>query len=230
VLPLIPLVVGLILLSRFPVWDRIRDGAIVVGLVAVVAGWYVVRNAALYDEPWPLRTARENIALIQPSILSERSITDPSLRGEFFREVRETFWFRGGWAGIRAPETIHLVLDLFTAVAVIGSVALFANPTRSEISSSQRRLLSILVGGLALQLLAVVLDGLHITTPPSGQARYLFPLLPVIAAFLVLGPAHLAPPRYRRAVHLAIPTAVLAVTLVILLTVYPGYHAGSSPV
>ncbi len=174
-LGLIPLSMGALGLEA---WRR-RDGhaAILGNLmmlapIVLISGWWFARNQWLYGDP---------LALPPPSALFTRSgpLTLPELFQISLPQMWQTFW--GGPTPSDFSPVLLAWLAALSVLAVIGVVIfILRHPSRGARLS---------LAGLAAWLgLILVLQIQFIrTTVGADQGRYLFPALPVVGLFFVLG-------------------------------------------
>lgn len=221
-LAFVPIPVVALAISPLNASLRVTAGGVVLGAVLVTSGWMYVRNVALYGAVLPFEAAREHNVRILPETVVPRTITDPAFRGEFLREVRDTFWYSGGGGQVRAPQGIYLGLDLLTAVGAIGAVGAMVDRRRLGLAASARGALGFLVMAPILCLAGIVFYNL---TYQQWQGRWMFPSLPVLALFYVLGVAFLWPPRWRGVAWIALPLAILGLCVYVLVGVHiPAFH------
>ena len=221
VFALLPAVALPFVLRRTP-WRRaVSIAGALVAIAVIVVSPLLVWNVGTYGTPWSFDAQREDVAAIQPTAIIERPIWDPSLRGDFLRDTRESFWYRGGWGGVRAPDPLYLALDVLTLVVMLAAAALFADPSRLGIRERQRGILVMFVVMILLQVGGFVYHNLSYISP---QARHVFPVLPAIALFFVLGMSFLVPDRWRPVAAIGLPAAMVGVTLIVLFAVvFPSY-------
>ena len=178
--------------------------ALAVGLPALaVAGWWYVRNLALYGEPTGLTAMWE--------VVGRREDFGVDLWGEF-RGLRQSFWGLFGWFSIVLPGWVYRVLDVFSVLALAGllldlsrwmqtgpfftgglwrgawSSFRYRERTHSdapEWGAAYRplslALMAVWVGGVALSLIRWT------SLTHGSQGRLLFPALVPIVLCFVLG-------------------------------------------
>lgn len=218
-------------------WDGSRrlavgGAAAVVGLPAVAAGWFYLRNVDLYGSPTAASYIQERF-LRQ----SQGSIGEVVLRPRFLVGLWQNLWsgFTNkarvgsgeafvGTADSRLGSSLWVGGLLVLGAAVgwvrravdLGRVA-GARPGRS----------GLLVAGLGTGWVAVAVGGVawFVTGGGTPHARYLLPALPVIAVALVSGLARAAPRLRLPAVAVAglgLVDAVLLVRIDVLAGSRPG--------
>jgi len=93
-------------------WRYAWQASLSMGLVVLaLAGWWYVRNLALYGEPTGLTAMWE--------VVGRRSDFGQDLWGEF-RALRYSFWGLFGWFSIALPGWVYRVLDVFSLLALLG--------------------------------------------------------------------------------------------------------------
>lgn len=209
----IPVPVVALVLSRASRRDVLAGVGLFLAVFLAVAGWLFVRNLDLYGEPWPDRAAQEHLAQELPQSIVDRSVFDPVFRDVFFREIRDSFWYSGGFGQIRAPAGVYFGLDLASGALAVGAVGALFGPARIGLGQSERRALALFAVALGLQVAGIVYYNLSIQ---QFQGRWLFSVQPAIAALMVVGAAALVGARARRAVISWLPMGLLALTVFVL--------------
>jgi 4-amino-4-deoxy-L-arabinose transferase-like glycosyltransferase len=185
-------------------------GVIAFAIALAVAGWWYVRNWALYGDPTGLNMM---LAVVgrgsPPSNLSE-------LWGEF-RGLRMSFWALFGWFSILVAPAAYVILDAASLLALVGLVVWFVRrfasrqavdfPTENPPSPSpslRGRGVGLLLERLSpcvlILWLAIVFAGLvrWTWTTPGSQGRLLFPAISALCILLMLGLSQLVPRRHTR--------------------------------
>ncbi len=144
-----------------------------------IAGWWYARNIALYGD-W----TGANVIF---TLSGQRSETlDLAAWWLEFRGVRYSFWGLFGWFNILLPQWFYGVVDLVTAIALIGAgVALIRRspPVVSTLPSARRVLwLIALWAGLSFVLMVSLM-----MRATASQGRLLFPALGALAILFTLG-------------------------------------------
>ena len=186
-----PTALGLIpisgLLLLFLAWRRrdlsfaILGNAVMLAIIALLAGWWFVRNLLLYGDPMALR-------LVEVSALFPRA--GPLTPAELFQIslpwMWQTFW-GGPTPGDFSPIILGL-LAMLTALAAIGMIVFMIRKSEFEIRNS------VLFLAVWLGFILVAQVQFIRTTQGADQGRYLFPAISVISLFLALGLAQLRIP------------------------------------
>jgi hypothetical protein len=124
-------------------------GALVLA-IAVVAGWWFVRNLNLYGDPfgwgaWRLMSANR----VEP-------LSFASLLGEF-AYFRQSYWGLFGVGNVRLGDGLYLLLDLFTFVAGFGVIYMVMQVYAiRDFAHARRELIAavVLLGVVGLGILA----------------------------------------------------------------------------
>ncbi len=164
----------------------VTGSAVLLAMVAALAGWWFIRNQILYGDPLAYR-------LMTTSALFPRSgpLTLPELFQISLPWLWQTFW-GGPTPGDFSPGLL-LVLAILTALAAIGLI-----PALKRIIGAERRSraldgtdynLRFTVFLLATWLGFILVAQIQFIRMTTGadQGRYLFPAIPVFALLLVLG-------------------------------------------
>lgn len=195
----------------------ILKGLLALGIFLAVAGWWYLRNWALYGDPlaWGLwRSMRQ--PLLREAPLAFRDLWEGGW------QFSKSFWGMFGWLSIEMHPWVYLLLLLVALLSLAGLVHFLLEQTR--LSSPERR--TIL--GLAFSLLAVgsylgaLLPYAATFNLSAFQGRYLFPALPALAFLLIFGLTQLARPAYL----LAFPSLAGVMALALLapfLYIAPNY-------
>ncbi len=181
-LGLVPLSVLVLLLvaRRERNWRyAILGNAVMLAMIALLAGWWFVRNQTLYGDPLALR-------LVAVASLFPRAgpLTLPELFSISLPWMWQTFW--GGPTPGDFSPTLLAVLALLSALAVVGVVIRFR-----RIPNSEFRIPILLLAAWLGFILVAQIQFIQ-TTVGADQGRYLFPAISALALFFVLGVSELA--------------------------------------
>lgn len=190
----LPFVAGGIVLAPGPWGPKARAVLVVAAAALVVAAPMLIRNEVLYGQPWPFAAERANIARILPASVRPRGLFDPVLWTLLPLHVWESFWYAGGWTQLVLPGWVYWLLLL-----TVGPVALAS--------------LRALNRGLAVAWIAVAASYAGIVysnlTIQQWPGRYVFPVLPGLAAIIVAGLAVVVPRRLWPAAYAAAPALMV---------------------
>lgn len=161
---------------RILLTEGIRLGGVWIGGWVLIAGWWFLRNRLLYGD-WTGTNLM--IAIIQPR-------TQPYTLEVMLREMeglRISFWGLFGWFNVIAPQWLYPLMDILTALSLIGGVGGLIHLWRAQ---TFERLQPI--GILALHL-GITFGALINWTrqTPGTQGRLLFPAMGAIASLMVCG-------------------------------------------
>ncbi len=190
---------------------RERSAAMVAGsavcalLVAVIAGWWYVRNFLLYDDPLAFNVW---LALAggrpQPATLA-------SLLDEF-QGFRISFWGNFGGVNIIAPEWVYLALDALTILAAAGLVVGLAQRTLPRLLALPTLWLAIMSVGLVRWTMLTL----------ASQGRLIFPAISAVAILMACGFSQLRIPSLSsRAFHSS--SSILNLSFIIFLFVFSAF-------
>lgn len=173
--------------------SRFRAALTLYGTALVVAGWWYVRNQALYGSPFPVVHLHQTTWV--GAGLVNRGDVDAKYLWGVARQMFESFWFLAGLMNVAGREWMYWVWGGVSLVAIAGMGALSAD-----------RRGAVLVAAWVLIVLAVFQYNFAVF---SSQGRYLFVVVATLGVAI------------SRAVTLLPPTATrpTAVGLVILLAV-----------
>ncbi len=189
---------------------------------ALVAGWWYLRNLALYGE------LTGTTRMIEIFGGRAAPLTVEQWRAQL-DEVFETFWIGMGWGNLRAPEWVYLALGLVTALGLAGLVYGFVRRRASADRRSERATLrahaALLVpAAWTLIVAASLVRWMMLTQAPHG--RLFFPALPALAALMAIGWMLWLPPRVQSLAFRLAPLPLLALALAApFLWLAPAYAA-----
>jgi hypothetical protein len=171
-------VAGLMLLVMFVVaWRRSDWQAplLAVGCFLVVAGWWYVRNAALYGDPLASQTAQAyltKIVIFGASIVRSPPSLSPHVIHDSLITLSHSVWYDAGFNQLRLPHSFDFVVLAIAAVCIVAAF-------RSRIPGL------LLLVACALGSVIAWLMIIRVTTLAEG--RYLLVAIVPWAALLVAG-------------------------------------------
>lgn len=208
-------------------WGLIlKRGALMLGMIAVVAGWWFVRNAVLYGEPlhYPANPQTQlpwDYYFMFPSHLGlALSLHVPMT----FRN----FWGNFAWTNIALPTWMYWALLAVSLLPVPGLVLLIADARagRSDWAVEPERGFAVVLLTLALLAAAVTAHALFIGIGGGSQGRYYFPALFALSLLWMMGVARLLPERTHHVLPFVTGAAMLALNLYCLFgVIVPFYRA-----
>lgn len=190
-------------------WRYVLTGGLVVGgVVAVVAGWWYVRNLRLYGDITGLDAMFQVVGR-----RDDFGASASALWGEF-AGVRASFWGLFGWFSLPMPDLVYHVLDGLSALGGVGLVIWLVQQRNKDRKTVRRTMLAL--GLLMLwAAMAVVLLVRWTWMTPGSQGRLLFPALPAVALALVVGWSAWLPRRWGDGLPLAVAVGLLALSVTI---------------
>ena len=191
----------------------VRAAGVIVGVALLLSGWLIAINLSRYGEPWPDRAAQQHLAQTLPQTLVERSPFDPVFRDVFLRELRDSYWYRGGFGQVQAPNAAYLTLDVLLLAVFVGAVGAAFAPTRAGLDAAQMRVLAVFAVAIFLQFAGILYYNLSIQ---QYQGRWLFSVQPAIAAWMVVGVSALGGSRIPDRLLGIVPVGLVAMAVWIL--------------
>ncbi len=143
-------------------------------IAALISAFFFVRNYRLYGEF--LGTQMEKNTL--PELVEEKPLLSPYFLRTFPRDMFASFVGRFGYMNVPLPTAAYVIYALLVAAGVAGLVLCLvkACPFDPKLAFGALFILACLAGVLVYNL-----------TYSMPQGRFLFPVLPVIAALLARG-------------------------------------------
>ncbi|MFP4250379.1 MAG: DUF2142 domain-containing protein [Armatimonadota bacterium] len=208
-------------------WPRaLRCIGVALGVAAVVAGWWYVRNIMLYGtaSPFPANVEKQvpwEAYLVRPDLLA-------GILGIALPMTFRNFWAGFAWTNIAAPLWVYWLLLAIVLPALPGLVILVVDARRDRLdwSLTQVRGVWLLILAKALLGLAVLWYILTIDLGGGSQGRYMFPVLGAMALLWAIGIGRLLPKNVHRWLPALVGAGMLAFNLWCLLAlVVPFYRA-----
>jgi 4-amino-4-deoxy-L-arabinose transferase-like glycosyltransferase len=202
---LLAAVVLTVVAARRRAWGAwLRWGLILVGMVALIAGWWYVRNWRLYGDPTGLNVMLE--------IAGRRDIS-PSWRELFaeFEGFRMSFWGVFGGFTVVAPGWLYNLYDLLVLAGIVGWVVL-AWRRRGRWQAERIGLVLLLVAWILIVGLSLVR---WTSQTLASQGRLLFPAIAAVAVLLAFGLAGWAAHKWRSRIALGLGLGLLIIAAAI---------------
>ncbi len=185
-IPLVAAILGVYSLRRRSFTLFIARSVVVLGLCALISGWWFLRNWSLYGDPlawWAMLSSSTPLLRMEP------------LSGlELFRYaswLRRSFWAVFGY-GILVHPLIYRCLDIVVLLSFLGLAIFVARRWhRRGLDWKVLRGLAILLLWLAVVLFSL-LRWMQILEA-TNQGRLLFPAISAISVLLCVGLSQLAP-------------------------------------
>ena len=170
--------------------------------VAMVSGWWYVRNLAMYGDPLAWNIWEANIDL-------RREVLTVSGLARELPAMFRSFWGVFGGLTLPYPEAVYTALGILTLIATVGFLLwVWQRARRLEPEQYLFHNVRFMQGMLAFTWLGILLAAWmrFMLVAPAAQGRYLFPALPALA--LAFGLAICLWPTGIRHVAAAIPTGL----------------------
>ncbi len=178
------LLAGMVILSL--VW-RQRDIRLILRALPwvalpplLIAGWWFVRNIALYDDV----TGTTLLLTVNGLRTAAMDMADWWLE---FRGLRYSFWGLFGWFNLLLPQWFYSIMDALTIVAVGGAVVGLLRRRQSGRIAARDAATRVLLLLLVWALLVTGLLFSFTSQATASQGRLLFPAISAIAILGVLG-------------------------------------------
>ena len=180
-------VAGLALLFRLRHRRHVRsflgEGALFLGTVLVVAGWWYARNWVLYGDPlgWQM------FLQTQAHMVRTTPYTWFVFRHEFLGQLARTFWGAFGYMHILLPRPLWSTLWAVVGLALVGcAVGLVVPKLRRHVFSRANAPMWVVLVGASLALFASFVR-FSMATTGAGHGRYLFPVAAGLMLFMATG-------------------------------------------
>jgi hypothetical protein len=194
----------LVVAGRYSLKEAVKGGAIILGLVVLLAGWWYARNWVLYQDP--LGTTMFFRAL---GASPGRKLT---LR-RFVRELEAfklSYWAVFGWFNIAVSPSLYRFFDVLVALGIIGLPLALVRGLRKP------RTLSLAMLLLTLVWIAVVAAGYvrYNQMIDAATGRLVFPAISCFSIILSWGLIQLPPRQYSRVFIGVLGAAMLMVAII----------------
>ncbi|MBX2998246.1 MAG: DUF2142 domain-containing protein [Caldilineaceae bacterium] len=208
-------------------YGRLAQMAIVGAVIALLAGWWFVRNQILYGEPIGVSVYE---TIYAPN-LRTTEFTLFLFVNELLAQFGRTFWGAFGYMHILLPPLWRLAAWIIPLIALIGWIVMGVRALRKSERPSFRQLLAWGILLLALAALFVFFLRFAVQTRGAGHGRYLLPVGATIGAMLIGGLNGYTGWRHQRLISLAL-VAIMAIYAVAapLRYVWPLYPLPSSAI
>lgn len=168
--------------------------ALILSITLIVAGWWYVRNAVLYGDPFNFRAMYESWG--GRTIPGSATTVALGYAISSLPDVYETFWARFGYTGML--EVGNGITIFFGLLSIFGLGGLLIHVIRTRVDhkplfSSSLARMQTLVFATWLVALVIGLEYYSGREVQGDQARYLFPGLVAIGAAIVVGLCTLLP-------------------------------------
>ncbi len=207
----LPLVELALLIAVWPQRDWrgfIKANLFIVVFVALIAGWWFVRNTQLYGEPTGMQIMNEMWGGRNPAESFGLAVSE-------IPYAWSSFWGRFGYGQIPLPDAIYTGALIVSLAGLVGLVIAFARKQFDRIQIKQ--LVLVIFSAL---LFAAALFGYMMSSTAGAMGRFYFPSLSAFGILLALGWTTLLDSVLRntqyaiRITRYAIPAAALTLALV----------------
>jgi hypothetical protein len=193
---------ALLVRPRRPVdrFQRMGQMALVGSMVALLAGWWFVRNQILYGEPIGISVYE---ILYVPN-LRTTEFTWFLFVHEFLAQLGRTFWGAFGYMHILLPEPLRLATWAIAFFSLGGWIVVAVRALQVLQRPSRSQLLAWGILLLAFASLFVFFLRFAVQTRGAGHGRYLLPVGATMGAILITGLNGYTGWRHQRLIALAL--------------------------
>lgn len=159
--------------------------AILLLLVFLIAGWWYVRNWALYGDPMGLYIHQE------AGGRRETAFTLQSVIGQA-KAIKTSYWATFGWFNIQADPILYNLFDCLAILSGLGLILAAIRVLKGKLSLPLAKL-SLLLTWMAIMVIELLA---WMWKASAYQGRLLFPAISAISLFLFFGLSQLILRRY----------------------------------
>lgn len=208
-------IIAYILLCRRRTRAAARSMAVMLGISLAVGGWWLVRNAVLYGDPFALAQFDQAFAHTPTPeyFLVGQGLTWTGYFALVIAWTFASFWGVFGHMRVFMPSWIYGILAVVSLVTLVGSFRSFVALGRESVARRDALIVLMTVG--VLVLLSFIRFNLSFF---QAQGRYLYPAIIPIALAFVLGVERLLPSGNRRSSAVVVNCGMLLVTIAALVT------------
>jgi hypothetical protein len=157
--------------------EWLKAGLVIVGVTAVLTGWWFVRNQMLYGEPTGVEVLTELWGARDPSESFWLAVSELDY-------VWTSLWGRFGYGQIPLPQAMYVGLGVLAVLALVGYVLPFVRRETGEFRETAVPLLLLLLNVL---IFFGVLFNYLLISPAGPMGRFFFPALPALSVLLAYG-------------------------------------------
>ena len=205
------LVAGLVLLAcavrRRSVQLFIRGTLAMTSVVALVAGWWFVRNQLLYGDPLGWSVFRINFK----SVLRRGPLPWSKVQ-EFFSVQFRSFWGVFGWMNVNAPDWFYTAVQILLSLSLLSIVLWFVWRRYRTLTEFQKSALVLLGLAIAVQE-GYMLWAVTRFNESWYQGRYIFPILGPLMILVSLGLTNWLPKRWSPVLATGLTLALASVAV-----------------
>jgi len=195
----------------------VRGTLIVLGLAALISGWWFWRNQVLYGDLTGMNKVNE--------LWAGRPVAGSwwAIR-QSLPYLWSSLWGRFGYGQVPLPQIVYQTLFVFCVVALTGHLLPSGKCSQPALSSA----ILILLGAMPLIFTLVVFYYIMIQ-PAGAMGRFLFPGLPAFAILLIGGLSRFFPRHLTWAVSIVITIGMMTLALYALIGVLAPAFARPRP-
>jgi hypothetical protein len=174
----LPLVELALLIAAWPKRDWrgfVKANLFIVFFVAIIAGWWFVRNTQLYGEPTGIQRMNELWGGRNPAQSFGLAVSE-------IPYAWSSFWGRFGYGQIPLPDAIYTGALIASLIGLVGLIVAFIRKQFDRVQIKQ--LILVIFSGL---LFAAALFGYMLSSTAGPMGRFYFPGLSAFALLLALG-------------------------------------------
>lgn len=174
----LPLVELALLIAVWPTRDWrgfIKANLFSVAAVALIAGWWFIRNTQLYGEPTGVQRMNELWGGRNPAESFGLAVSE-------IPYAWSSFWGRFGYGQIPLPDAIYTGALIVSIIGLVGLVTAFA---RKQFDRVRIKQLALVI--FAALLFAAALFGYMLSSTAGPMGRFYFPGLSAFAVLLAIG-------------------------------------------
>jgi len=162
-----------------PRWrESLLHGSLFLTVVLAVSGWWYIRNAALYGDPFGLGTHLETWwAHEEPLSLAHVWTQLPS--------IELSYWAAFGWGNVHLPRAFYIMMRIAARLALVGLVAWAVRMWQARDPSHPLIWSMALLALWVLMVFAALLRWMQLVEAALG--RLLFPAIGAIAVLTTWG-------------------------------------------
>jgi 4-amino-4-deoxy-L-arabinose transferase-like glycosyltransferase len=174
-------------------------GVILLAGVALIGGWWALRNYRLYGDLTGL-SSMWSVWGVRPPL----TISDYLVEG---RNFRTTFWGNFGYGNVPLPGWGYTLLDLFMIGGAAGLAVKLIQSRGTRIPRERRDQIIVMIIWAVLTFAALIW---YLQKTFSVTGRQLYPIFPVLALGLAVGLSAFAPHQHKKWAAAVISAGMLA--------------------
>jgi hypothetical protein len=162
--------------------------------IALISGWWFVRNQVLYGDPLGYRMFLSSVSVIFAGV----DFMQPHIRSTFAEWTHQSFWGNFGWLVSPIPEPWPTLLAGLYVLALTGAGLgwMWRRETGRWRGMQRRSACGLLVLAVVV-IIAWTINFARTNGVSAFQGRYLFPAIGAIAVLIMSGVSFITPDRWR---------------------------------